>query len=93
MQTLTAVCLAMMLAGSPPPSTPEEHPPKGKDVCLLYHHDCPGRKDDIYKRIERLRGEVARGSDVYTPEELKRLKRMLAEYEYMLDVLLYHNSD
>lgn len=92
METFAAVCLAMMLAASPPPATLEEHPPKGKDVCLLYHHDCPGRKDDIYQRIDRLKREVARGSEVYTPEELKKLERMLAEYEYLLDILLYHNT-
>lgn len=68
-------------------------PVQEKDTCLLYQDNCPDRKDDIYQRIGRLKREIAKGSAVYTPEELRTLQQMLDDYEQLLDRLLYHNTD
>ncbi|AJY69350.1 hypothetical protein RW64_06870 [Geobacter sulfurreducens] len=89
------VGLALLLLMSAAPARPTDGPApaQGKDTCLLYHDNCPDRKDDIYQRIARLRREIAKGPAVYTPEELRTLQQMLDEYEQLLDRLLYHNTD
>ena len=51
-----------------------------KDRALLDDSVSPTRTDSITERIARLKREIARGEAVYSPEELKRLERMLEEY-------------
>ncbi|GAC1465214.1 MAG: hypothetical protein PVSMB11_00380 [Desulfuromonadaceae bacterium] len=51
----------------------------GKNECLLVAINCPNQVDTIQQRIERIKGEIARGSDVYTNDELGRLNRQLEE--------------
>jgi len=48
-----------------------------KNECLLYARNCADQVDSIQQRIDRLRGEIARGSDVYTKDELRRLNKQL----------------
>lgn len=89
------VGLALLLLMSAAPAVPADGPApaQGKDTCLLYQDNCPERKDDIYQRIARLKREIAKGPAVYTSEELRTLRKMLDEYEQLLDRLLYHNTD
>lgn len=46
-----------------------------KDECLLVAKNCSS--DSIQERISRIQGEIAKGTDVYTADELKRLEHEL----------------
>lgn len=48
-----------------------------KDECLIVARNCSGGLDDIMQRVDRLRKEIDKGSDVYTPDELKSLHEQL----------------
>lgn len=50
-----------------------------KDECLLVAKNCVA--DTIQERIDRVTNEIKRGTDVYTPDELKRLEIQLNNYE------------
>ncbi|OGU16531.1 MAG: hypothetical protein A2076_02305 [Geobacteraceae bacterium GWC2_53_11] len=52
---------------------------KEKSECLLVSKNCA--TDSIQERIERVTNEIKRGTDVYTPDELKRLEMQLNDYE------------
>lgn len=56
----------------------------GKDECLLVASNCKDLKP-IEKRIERIKNEIGRGTDVYTNDELNNLKRQLNEEIKTLD--------
>ena len=60
---------------------------EGKDECLLVAMNCPNQVDTIQQRIERIKGEIARGSYVYTNDELGILNRQLEEAERNLQEL------
>jgi hypothetical protein len=49
----------------------------GKDQCLLVAMSCGNEVDSIQQRIDRIQNEINRGPDVYTNDELKRLRREL----------------
>lgn len=51
----------------------------GKDECLLIAKDCGNRMDTLQQRIDRIKGEIGRGADVYTKDELQKLERQLEE--------------
>ena len=57
----------------------EEGQQEGKNECLLVAINCPGQVDTIQQRIDRIKGEIARGSDVYTNDELRKLNGRLDE--------------
>jgi TolA-binding protein len=50
-----------------------------KDECLLVAMNCPDsyRADTVDQRIDRLQKEIAKGTDVYTAQELKTLHEQL----------------
>lgn len=50
-----------------------------KDECLLVAMNCPNQQDTYQQRIERLQKEINKGTDVYTPGELKKLNDELEE--------------
>jgi hypothetical protein len=58
-----------------------------KNECLLVAMNCPNQVDTIQQRIERIKGEIARGSYVYTNDELGILNRQLEEAEKNLQEL------
>jgi hypothetical protein len=50
----------------------------GRNECLLVAmNTCPNYVDSITDRIERLKTELNKGTDVYTNDELKKLERDL----------------
>ena len=55
-----------------------------KDECLLASRNCTGQVDDIYKRMHRLNKEIQKGTKVYTPQELQKLKDKLNETDKLL---------
>lgn len=50
-----------------------------KDECLLVTMNCKDQVDSIHQRIDRIRGEISRGTDVYSADELRNLNRQLEE--------------
>lgn len=59
-----------------------------KNSCLVYSENCPEQADTIIEKLEKLRQEIAKGTAVYTPEEVERLGRKLEEYQWHFDVLV-----
>jgi hypothetical protein len=55
-----------------------------RDECMLAAKNCTDQVDDIYKRMHRLDREIKKGTKVYTPEELKKLKIKLTETQELL---------
>ena len=55
-----------------------------KDECLLASKNCTSQVDDIYKRMHKLDKEIKKGTKVYTPQELKKLKDKLNETDQLL---------
>ena len=55
-----------------------------KDECLLASKNCTSQVDDIYKRMHKLNKEIKKGTKVYTPAELQKLKNKLQETDEML---------
>jgi peptidoglycan hydrolase CwlO-like protein len=49
----------------------------GKNECLLVARNCANQVDSIQERIERIQGELSKGTDVYTNDELRRLQNQL----------------
>ena len=56
-----------------------------KNECLLVAMNCGNQVDSIQQRIERIKGEIAKGTDVYSSDELRRLNRSLEEAEKLLE--------
>jgi gas vesicle protein len=49
-----------------------------KDECLLVAMNCPSnRADTVQQRVDRLKNEISKGSDVYSDQELKALEEQL----------------
>jgi hypothetical protein len=55
-----------------------------KDECLLASKNCTAQVDDIYKRMHKLDKEIKKGTKVYTPQELQKLKDKLQETDQTL---------
>jgi len=60
-----------------------------KNECLLVAKNCGDQVDTIQQRIDRIKGEISRGSDVYTNDELRRLDRELDEANKTLEGLSF----
>jgi hypothetical protein len=50
-----------------------------KNECLLVASYCADQVDTIQQKIDRIKGEIDRGTSVYTTEELNKLHRQLDE--------------
>ena len=48
-----------------------------KDECLLLAKNCPKEGMSVRDRIDKLNAEIAKGTDVYTADELTVLKGKL----------------
>ncbi len=63
--------------------------PQGqKDECLLILKNCEMQAESLQQRINRLNEEIAKGTRVYSPDELKKLKEKLQDANRTLDLLL-----
>jgi hypothetical protein len=60
----------------------------GKNLRLLGEEPSPAWQPTMEEMIAALRAELAKGEAVYTPAELARLERKLADYEFMLQRML-----
>lgn len=59
-----------------------------KDFSLLDPSASPTRTDSLHEKIERIERELARGREVYTDDELDKLKRMRDDYLLLLQNLI-----
>jgi hypothetical protein len=59
-----------------------------KDECLLVSMNCRDNVDSIQQRIERLNREIAKGTDVYTVDELRVLRDRLDDATRNLNSLI-----
>jgi hypothetical protein len=57
----------------------EEGQKADKNECLLISRNCANEVDSIQQKIDRIRGEISRGTDVYTTDELRILNMRLEE--------------
>ena len=48
-----------------------------KDECLIVAKNCINDNETVMQRVERLNREINKGTDVYTPEELRMLQDQL----------------
>ncbi|MDD5286103.1 MAG: hypothetical protein PHD54_09600 [Desulfuromonadaceae bacterium] len=86
LRALTVVAAALVLAIpvlAEENAVMQQEPQAQKNECLLVAKNCP--TDSIQERIQRIQGEIMRGSDVYTNDELRRLNNELQEYQKMLN--------
>ncbi|KAB0664782.1 hypothetical protein F6V25_12020 [Oryzomonas japonica] len=65
-----------------------------KDECLLVARldvaNCPNQANSLQDRIERLGREIAKGTVVYTPQELKSLR---SERDQVQKIKNYMNNN
>lgn len=59
----------------------------GKNLYLLGLQESANRQPDIHETIRTLEHEIARGSEVYTSDELARLEGKLDDYRKVLERL------
>lgn len=48
-----------------------------KNQCLIVAKNCATKSTSVQQRVNDLRIEIAKGRDVYTPNELRALKEQL----------------
>ena len=85
---LTVLAAALLLNGTTVMAADEEYGTKeGKDECLLVAWNCEQSVDSIQQRIERFNNEIAKGTAVYTEDELNILKRKLEDIYKELDTI------
>ncbi len=67
-----------------------KEPQAYKSECLLVAKNCP--TDSIQERIDRIQGEINKGTAVYTTDELRRLNQQLKEAQRTLDLELMNSG-
>ena len=83
---LSVLAVAMFFSAAPvrgddtyETDMPKIRQPAQRDECLIVAKNCTDsyRADSVDQRIDRLNKEIAKGTDVYTEEELKTLDDQL----------------
>lgn len=87
---LTILAASVLLSGSTLMAADTEYGNEygnqpAKDECLLVSMNCAQSVDSIQMRIEKLNKEIAKGTDVYTREELNILQRKLDDANKVLE--------
>jgi hypothetical protein len=86
-RTVTVVAAALIFAALPVRAEEnvmgQQEPQVQKNECLLVAQNCPS--DSIQERIQRIQGEISRGTAVYTNDELGRLNRDLEDAQKLLE--------
>lgn len=93
MRRTAAVLMATFLAMAQMPAFgAEQRKTDGKDTCILNSQNCPCQKLTIQQKIDRLQGEIDKGTTVYTRDELQHLRYKLNEARATLDILMYNHA-
>jgi len=86
-RTITVIAAALMIGAVPVLAEEnvmgQQEPQVQKNECLLVARNCPS--DSIQERIQRIQGEISKGSAVYNKDELRRLNRELEDAQKFLD--------
>jgi hypothetical protein len=85
---LSVTATALFISALPAPHASGQMGQPGspalRDECLIVAKaDCPNHVDSINDRIARLNREIAKGTQTYSPEELKYLKKELDQFKAM----------
>jgi predicted nuclease with TOPRIM domain len=89
---LAFIFVAGMMALTRPGYAIEQKDSTEKELCLLYARDCAEKVYNLQEKIKRIQEEIAKGSTVYKPEEVKKLKAKLKEAEDMMEALMPDKS-
>ncbi|HEY6839147.1 MAG TPA: hypothetical protein VI389_10415 [Geobacteraceae bacterium] len=93
MRRTAAVLLATLLATAQMPAFgAEKTASAGKDMCILYSQGCPCQMQTLQEKIASLKGEIAKGTNVYTHDELQHLRYKLNEATAMFYTLIYNRN-
>jgi parvulin-like peptidyl-prolyl isomerase len=60
----------------------------GKNECMLASEQCQRASQSIQEKLATLRAEIAKGTKVYSVEELNKLNQKLKEVEQTLEQML-----
>ena len=93
MRTLTTIVSAMLVTSlisvvpvlSAEKALQKELLTPKKDTCLLFAKSCQDNAYVLQLRVDRLQGEISKGTAVYTNEELKILRQKLDDTNRALD--------
>lgn len=85
---LSIVAASVLLSATPLMSAEPVMEREGvKDECLLVAFNCKDSVDTYQSRIEKLNKEIAKGTDVYTKDELRILNEKLEETLRQIEAL------
>lgn len=82
------ITTVFMMSASVPVFAADMMTKEHKDQCLLASKDCKDAVDNIQQKITKLNAEINKGTKVYTPDEINKLKAKLKEASDMLDNLV-----
>ncbi|KAB0668691.1 hypothetical protein F6V30_15235 [Oryzomonas sagensis] len=71
----------------------EDASKRQKANCILNAKGCGDQALSIQTKIDRLKQEIEKGTKVYTPKELQKLKNKLEDANDVLDELLFHPTN
>jgi hypothetical protein len=69
-----------------------QEPGRTKDECLLVAVRCGDSFDTLQQRIDRLQNEISKGRSVYTPDELKILRKKLDNARKTMEFFKYEGA-
>ena len=91
MKKIFSICslavAALIISAMPILSAEEMMGAPAKDECLLIARNCVDNVITLQQKIDRLNREIARGTDVYTAEELGVLQRKLDDAVQFFDAI------
>jgi hypothetical protein len=82
----------MGAAEGPSAERGRQEPDRTKDECLLVAVRCGDSFDTLQQRIDRLQNEISKGRAVYTPDELKILRKKLDNARKTLEFFKYEGA-
>ena len=85
MKRIATLMLAALLMAAAVPALAETTAKTAKDECLLAAKGCATEVDSIQRQVKKLKGEIQKGTKVYTPEELKTLEMKLKEVNKLIE--------
>ncbi|MBK5277081.1 MAG: hypothetical protein JJE30_18800 [Desulfuromonadales bacterium] len=87
-RTITVLAAALLIAAVPVLAEEggmgQQQQNFNNSECLLVAKNCP--TDSIQERIQRIQGEINKGTSVYTNDELRRLNNELEDAQKFLEV-------
>ena len=82
MKKILVMLIAVGLFGAMPAFAAEHKHEMKSDECVK---ECVHQSESIQQKVERIQDEIKKGSQKYSPEELKKLQKKLEEANKILD--------